>query len=267
MIVIAEKINATRNEIRAIIEERRSEELVALARSQAAAGATYIDVNVGTGRGSADDEIEAMKWAVSAIRKALDQPICVDSADPAVLAAGLSALDGAQAMINSTKADETSLAAILPLAAEHRAPVVALAMDDKGIPETVDGRLSACRVIAEKARTLDIPEEHLFFDPLVLPISADDRQGKITLDTLAAVKEAFPGARTTMGLSNVSYGLPGRTALNAAFLQMAVYVGLDAVIMDPLEAVMMDGLRAAEALVGKDRHFRRYTRAFRKKAA
>ena len=267
MIVIAEKINATRKKIRAIIEERRTEDLVSIAQAQADAGAGYIDVNVGTGRGTAADEIDAIKWAVASIRDAVEKPICVDSADPAVLEAGLSALGGVHAMINSTKADEKSLAAILPLAAAYDAPVVALAMDDKGIPESVDGRLAACRIIAEKAEKGGIPAEHLFFDPLVMPISADARQGKVTLDTLAAIKDSFPGARTTMGLSNVSYGLPGRASLNAAFLQMAIYAGLDAVIMDPLEEVMMDALRSAEALVGRDRHFRRYTRAFRKKSA
>lgn len=108
--------------------------------------------------------------------------------------------------------------------------------------------------------------ENIFFDPLVLPISTDARQGLVTLDTLAAVKKEFTGARSTMGLSNVSYGLPGRPALNAAFLHMAVYTGLDAVIMDPLNEVMMDAVRAGEALAGKDRHFRKYTRAFRKMA-
>ncbi len=267
MIVIAEKINATRKEIRAIIEERRTDDLISLAASQAAAGGSYIDVNVGTGRGTAADEIEAMKWAVSSILTAVDKPICVDSADPEVLAAGLSAADSAGAMINSAKADEKSLGTILPLAAEYGVPVVALAMDDKGIPETVEGRLSACRVLAEKAEAYGIPAENLFFDPLVLPVSADDRQGRVTLDTLAAIKENFPGSRTTMGLSNVSYGLPGRSALNAAFLQMAVYAGLDTVITDPLDKTMMDAVRTAEALVGKDRHFRRYTRAFRKSAA
>ena len=265
MIIIGEKINATRKSVRSIIQERHEKALASLAKDQAEAGASYIDVNVGTGRGSAADEIEAMKWAVAVVCSAVDKPLCIDSADPPVLEAGLSAVEGRSAMINSTKADEKSLGDILPLAAGYGVPVVALAMDDKGIPETVDGRLTACRMIVEKAREKEIPMGNLFFDPLVLPISTDARQGRVTLDTLAAVKEAFPEARTTMGLSNVSYGLPGRSALNAAFLQMAVYAGLDAVIMDPLDEVMMDAVRSGEALVGKDRHFRKYTRAYRKK--
>jgi 5-methyltetrahydrofolate--homocysteine methyltransferase len=99
---------------------------------------------------------------------------------------------------------------------------------------------------------------------LVLPVSTDARQGKVTLDTLAAIKQTFPGARTTMGLSNISFGLPGRALLNAAFLQMAIYAGLDAAIMDPLNEGMMRAARTGDALMGKDRHFRKYSRAFRK---
>jgi 5-methyltetrahydrofolate--homocysteine methyltransferase len=266
MMIIGEKINATRKSVRAIVEERQEDALAALAQDQAGAGTSYIDVNVGTGRGSAADEIDAMKWAVAVVCGAVDKPLCIDSADPPVLEAGLSALNGRPAMINSTKADDKSLGDILPLAAQYQVPVVALAMDDKGIPETAEGRLAACRTIADRAEADRIPLEHVYFDPLVLPISTDAHQGRVTLDTLAAIKENFPGARTTMGLSNISYGLPGRSVLNAAFLHMAAYAGLDAVIMDPLDEVMMDAVRSGEALMGKDRHFRKYTRAFRKKA-
>jgi 5-methyltetrahydrofolate corrinoid/iron sulfur protein methyltransferase len=99
----------------------------------------------------------------------------------------------------------------------------------------------------------------------VLPVSTDIRQGCVTLDTLAAVKKEFPAAKTVMGLSNVSYGLPERARLNIAFLHMAVFAGLDAAIMDPLDRDLTAAVRAAEALVGKDRHCRRYTRAFRNK--
>jgi 5-methyltetrahydrofolate--homocysteine methyltransferase len=169
-------------------------------------------------------------------------------------------------MINSTKADVKYLSSVLPLASRFNAPVVALAMDDKGIPETVSGRLKACRMIAEGCQEYKVPISSVFFDPLVLPVSTDARQGKVTLDTIAAIKADFPDARTVMGLSNVSFGLPGRALLNAAFLQMALYAGLDAAIMDPLNAEMMTAARTGEALMGKDRHFRKYSRSFRKQS-
>lgn len=267
MIVIGEKINATRSAVKPIIQQRLTEELVDLAQKQASAGATYIDVNIGTGQGTRDDEIEAMKWAVTTLCEAVDKPLCVDSADPTVLEAGLQAMGERQGMINSTKAETKYLEAVLPLAARFKAPVVALAMDDKGIPETVEGRIAACRMIAKACEEYSVPIDNVFFDPLVLPVSTDGKQGKVTLDTLRTIKETFPGARTTMGLSNISFGLPGRPTLNAAFLHMAIFAGLDSAIMDPMNETMMAAARAGEALMGKDRHFRRYSRAFRKKAS
>ncbi len=264
MIVIGEKINATRSQVRGIIEERKTDELVELAQIQAAAGATVIDVNVGTGTGTQDDEIKAMHWAVDVLCQEVDKPLCVDSADPDVLEAGLAAMNGRKSMINSIKADDHFLQAVLPLVAKYQVPVVALAMDDKGIPKTVEGRINACRTIASACLDFKVPTEHLYFDPLVLPVSADATQGKVTLDTLVAIKQTFPEASTTMGLSNISFGLPDRANLNAAFMQMAIFAGLDSAIMDPSNTIMMAAVRTAEALMGKDRHFRRYTRALRK---
>lgn len=265
MIVIGEKINATRTAVRDIVEQRQADRLLDLARLQAMAGAAYIDVNIGTGKGTRQDEIDAMQWAVTTLLPTIEQPLCIDSADPEVLEAGLEAMAGRPAMINSTKADAKSLTTVMPLAARFKTPVVALAMDDKGIPETVEGRLKACRRIEEGCREYGLPMESVYFDPLVLPVSTDNRQGAVTLDTLAAIKKTFPGARTVMGLSNISFGLPGRALLNAAFLHMAIYAGLDAAIMDPLKEDMMQAARTGVALMGKDRHFRKYARAFRNK--
>jgi 5-methyltetrahydrofolate--homocysteine methyltransferase len=104
----------------------------------------------------------------------------------------------------------------------------------------------------------------LYFDPLVIPVSTDIKQGLVTLATLAEIKKQLPGAKTVMGLSNVSYGLPGRTSLNTAFLHMAVYAGLDAAIMDPLDQPLMRAVKTADVLVGNDRHCRRYMKAFRR---
>lgn len=263
MIIIGEKINATRKAVKPMILERREAELIDLARQQADAGAAYIDINVGTGTGGQEDEVEAIRWAVTTVKAAVAKPICVDSADPRVLAAGLAACDGHDAMINSVKADPDYLAEVLPIAARHEVPVICLAMDLEGIPKDAAGRLAACQTIADAAGAHGVPEAHLFFDPLVLPIAADATQAKVTLDTLAAVKDRFPAAKTVMGLSNVSYGLPVRPQLNAAFLAMALYAGLDAAIMDPMDPTMRAAALTGTALMGRDRHFRKYSRAFR----
>jgi len=265
MIIVGEKINATIPVVNRMIQNRDDQNLTALAQKQADAGADYIDVNVAIGVGSRDDEISAMKWAVENIQRSVRAPLCFDSADRAVLETALDMNGDKPAMINSVKAEDDNLKKIMPLAVHHNTALIALAMDEHGIPKTVKDRLSACEKIATACQKHGFPLDNLFLDPLVLPVSTDIRQGRVTLDTLTRIKETFPGARTVMGLSNVSYGLPNRAGLNSAFLHMAIFAGLDAAIMDPLDQQMIGAVRIAEVLAGKDRHCRRYTRTFRKK--
>ena len=263
MILIAEKINATLPAAKKIILERDAQALVDLAQRQASAGASYLDVNVGTGQGTSSDEAQAMAWAVETIQQEVDTPLCIDSADPQVLEAGLQARLGRPALINSVKAEANILDQIVPLAVEHQAPLVGLAMDDSGIPKTVHDRLRACDQIMEACDQHGLTQDQLYLDPLVMPVSTDNRQGLVTLETVRAIKERLPQAKTVMGLSNISFMLPGRAQLNAAFLHMAVAAGLEAVIGDPLDPALMSAIRCAEVLVGRDRHCRRYTRAMR----
>ena len=263
MVIIGEKINATLESIKNIILNRDSKHLIELTENQVRAGANFIDVNVGTGVGSQADEVEAMQWAIETIREAVDIPICIDSVDPVVLETGLKILSGESFMINSTNAEPESLDRVLPLTAEYDASIIALTMDEKGIPDTVDGRLQACEKILASCERNGVPFHHVYIDPLVLPISTDIKSGKTTLYTLKTIKETFPGVKTVTGLSNVSYGLPARRKLNAAFLHMCIYTGLDAAIIDPLDEDLMAAVRTGEVLAGKDRHCRRYTRHFR----
>jgi len=265
MIIIGEKINASIPAVKTIIQKRDDNKLIELTQKQAAAGSGYIDVNVGTGEGSREDEISAMQWAIEIIQNEIDTPLCIDSADPRLLEAALEVRNGRPSMINSTKAEDDNLKEIIPLAVRHNTSLIALTMDENGIPKTVKDRLSACEKIVEACQKFRLPLINLFFDPLVLPVSTDIQQGQVTLGTLTAIKEKFPEAQTVMGLSNISYGLPNRAGLNSAFLHMAIFAGLNAAIMDPLDHQMMAAVKTAEVLVGKDRHCRRYTRAFRKK--
>jgi 5-methyltetrahydrofolate--homocysteine methyltransferase len=263
VIVIGEKINATLANIKSIVKNQDSRGLIELAKIQADAGANFIDVNVGTGVGSREDEIASMKWAVETIQEEIDLPLCIDSADSEVLEAGLAARKGKQSLINSTKSEENNLAQIVPLADQYQTPIIGLAMSEKGIPKTVEERINACENIALACERHGVPIENVYFDPLVLPVSTDINQGLVTLCTIAEIKKRFSAAKTVMGLSNVSYGLPQRSILNAAFLHMAIYAGLDAAIMDPLDQDLMKAVRVAEVLTGKDRHCRKYTRYFR----
>ena len=263
MILIGEKINATLPSIRAMIQNRDGKAIAGLAKQQAEAGIGFIDVNVGTGVGSQQEEIQSMEWAVETIQSEVEVPLSIDSSDPAVLEAGLNKGNGEPSMINSTKAEQESLEKIVPLASAYNSPLVALAMDESGIPKTVQDRLHACAKIAQACERWGVPMEHVFFDPLVMPIGTDIAQGLVTLQTVSEIKKEFPEANTVLGLSNISYGLPARNRLNAAFLHMAIYAGVDAAIVDPLNNDIMGEVRTAEVLVGKDRHCRRYTRTFR----
>jgi 5-methyltetrahydrofolate--homocysteine methyltransferase len=263
MVIIGEQINASIPTVKSIIQNRDQEKLSALAETQYKAGADFIDVNVGTGSGSGKDEIAAMQWAVETIQQQLDIRLCIDSADAKVLRAGLEYHKGDTCMINSTKGEQKSMETLIPLAVKHQAHLVALPMDEKGIPSTVEDRLKVCEKIVKRSEQHGLPNNNLLFDPLVLPIATDNKQGTITLNTLSAIKKHFPLVKTIMGLSNISYGLPQRKRLNADFLSMAVYVGLDAVVLNPQDTELINTLRAALALVGKDRHCRRYIRACR----
>ena len=265
MIIIGEKINASIPAVKTIIQNQDNKQLIGLAQKQDVAGSAYIDINVGTGEGSRDDEIVSMQWAIETIQNEIDTPLCIDSADPILLEAALDIRDGKTSLINSTKAEDDNLKEIIPLAVRHNASLIALAMDEHGIPKTVQDRLNACEKIAEACHRYGLSLDKVFFDPLVLPVSTDIQQGRVTLDTLAEIKKEFSTSKSVMGLSNVSFGLPDRVGLNAAFLHMAISAGLDAAIMDPLDQQMMAAVRTAEVLVGKDRHCRRYTRAFREK--
>jgi 5-methyltetrahydrofolate corrinoid/iron sulfur protein methyltransferase len=264
MIIIGEKINATLPFVKSIILNRETERLIDLAKRQAESGANFIDVNVGTGVGSLEDEIESIRWAVQGIQEQIDTPLCIDSADPKVMETGLNMLDNTPAMINSAKAEKSHLDAIVPLAAQHDSFLIALAMDESGIPKTVEGRLRCCDTILGACEKYGVSIQNLYIDPLVMPISTDINSGMVTLKSLTAIKEKFPGARTVTGLSNVSYGLPERGRLNVAYLHMCISAGLDAAIIDPLDPALMAAVKTGEVLAGKDRHCRRYTRAFRK---
>ena len=263
MIIIGEKINATLAPVKPVIQNRDTSNLLALAKEQVAAGANFIDVNVGTGVGSQADEAEAMKWAVSAIQAEVDTPLCLDSADPVVLEAGLAAISQPACMINSTNGEKDSLAEIVPLAAKYSTSLVALTMDEAGIPKTVDDRLRAGAKIVAACEKYGVPLNQVFFDPLVMPISTDIKYGLVTLKTMSALKEHYPEAKTVVGLSNISYGLPARSRINVAFMHMCIAAGLDAAIFDPLDKELMGAVTTGEVLVGRDRHCRRYTRAFR----
>jgi len=265
MLVIGEKINASNRSVGEAIARRDSDFVANLARVQDDAGADFIDVNAGAGKGTSHNETATIEWLVEAVQAATDKPLTIDSESPDVIEAALRKYRGEKPMINSVTAEKSSLESIGSLAARHQASVVALAMGEESMPETVEKRLAACETIMTHLTQLGMPAEQIFFDPLVLPVSVDANQGLVTLKTLGQIKSRYPQAKTVMGLSNISYGLPERKLINRSFLLMAAYAGLDAVILDPLDAKMMSAIQVADMLTGKDTS-RGYLRAHRRGA-
>jgi cobalamin-dependent methionine synthase I len=262
MFIIGEKINATSKRVAEAISRRDTLFLQELARQQVDAGAHYLDVNAGRGQGS-EQEVEDLNWVIDVVQAATDVPLAIDSSDAKAIKAALTHYRGNAAIINSVYAEEGMLAELLPLALEHQANVIALAMDDNSIPKDVDGRLRACDRILERAVAYGVPLERIFLDPLVLPLSVDSEQGMVTLRTLEQIKTRWHQVKTTLGLSNASYGLPVRGVVNQTLLLMAMYMGLDSVILDPLDARLMTNIKAAQVVLGRDPLCRGYLKAYR----
>lgn len=264
MIIIAERINATRKRIRKAIQARDEAHIRREIVTQDQAGGDYIDLNAGTG-GGPEQEAEDLKWLVDLALDSTEKKLALDSADGEALKAAATHVGGRRAwMLNSIKGDAKSLDAMLPLAAEHAVPFVALAMDENGISKDAQGRVKVCRRIHEAAVEASIQENNIFFDPLVMPVSADQSAGAVTLEALRLIKDSFPECRTVMGLSNVSHGLPLRSDINLAFLTAALSVGLDSAICDPTDPGIRKTVLLGELVAGRDRYCRRFTRAVRK---
>jgi 5-methyltetrahydrofolate--homocysteine methyltransferase len=257
--VIGERINPTGRKV--LTSQLHRGEMAMVQRdalAQVQAGAALLDVNVGL---PGADQRALMVAAVRAIQSVTDVPLCLDSADPAVLEAGLEAYDGL-ALVNSVTGEEQALSTILPVVLRHGAAVIALPMDDEGIPETAEGRLLVAERILARAISIGIPRERLLIDPLTMAVGADAAAARVTLDTIRLMSERL-GANIALGVSNVSHGLPARPALNATFVAMAIALGATCPIVNPLDVHMMDAVRAANLCLGHDPWAAGWIRAYR----
>jgi 5-methyltetrahydrofolate--homocysteine methyltransferase len=259
MRIIGEKINGTRQSVAQAIEERNAAFIRDLAVKQAEAGAAWLDVNAGTHPSREPDDLI---WLIETIQPVVGVPLCLDSANPQALAAAIQVVERTP-MINSISGERGRLEGILPLVAEHGCPVVALAMGDTGIPETCERRMEVVRKVMEAARASGVPDENVYIDPLAMTLATHTDSALITLDTMRAIRREFPDGHLTMGLSNISFGLPARSYINRAFLTLALAAGLDCAILDPLDREMKATLVAAELVLGHDRRCLNYTRAYR----
>jgi len=260
MLVIGERINATRSRIAHAVRARDATVLAREAHVQTEAGADFIDVNVGCDPAR---EGEHLEWALPIVLENTHLPLCLDSPNPEVLQRGLRLVERRPVMINSVTAEPAKLEAVLPLAARSGALLVALTMDERGLPETADRRVEIAAHIIGAAREAGIGAERVYVDPCVQPVGTSAGQGMEVISAVFRIMQAFPGVHTTCGLSNVSFGLPNRALLNRVFLGCLIVAGLDSVIVDPTAEGIMETIRAAEALAGRDEFCMRYIRAMR----
>src|SRR5881398_371887 len=262
-VIIGERINPTgRKVLAAEMKDGVMDRVRTDAEAQAAAGAQMLDVNAGI---PAVDEPALLGAAIRAVMQVTDVPICIDSSIIEALEAGLSAYEG-KALVNSVTAEEDRMARILPLVKKHGAAVIGMANDETGISMVPAERLELARRIVERAVDHGIPREDVIIDPIAMTVAADPTAGRITLETMRLIRDEL-GNNMTCGASNVSFGLPDRPTVNAAFLPVAMYAGLTCAITNPLVPEVRKGVLASDLLLGHDEYAMSWIRAHRAELA
>ena len=261
--IIGERINPTgRKNLAAEMAVGDLARVGSDAVAQVDAGASVLDVNAGI---PMVDEPALLAEIVRLVQSVTDVPLCIDSSVVEALSRGLEACEG-KALVNSVTGEDARLEAILPLVREHGAAVIGLTMDEQGIPDTPARRLDVARKILGQAEDHGIPAADVLIDPLVLPVAATPTAGRTVLETLRLVKDEL-GVNTICGASNISFGLPGRPAVNSAFLSMVVAAGITAVIANPLDEQSRAGILTGDVLMGNDEHCMNWITAYRRSAS
>lgn len=258
-VIIGERINPTgRKKLAEEMDAGDFSRVKSDALAQVEAGAHVLDVNAGV---PGKDEPALMRRAVETIMEVVDVPLCFDSANPAALEAALSIYSG-KALINSTTAEAEAMERVLPLAKKYGAAVIALCSDERGPVLDPQVRLEIARKVVARAEDYGLPRSDLLFDPLVMTVATDSSAGRITLDTIDLLRREL-GVNFTGGASNVSFGLPDRPSLNAAFMGMAIARGLNSAITNPLEPAVTATILGANLIMGHDEYGAEWIKAFR----
>lgn len=253
--VIGERINPTgRKKLAAELEAGDFSTVEKDALEQVACGAMVLDVNAGVVYNSNPDPNETepplMRQMIELVQGLVEVPLVIDSSVPGALEAGLEVAEG-RPLVNSVTGEEERLEAILPLVKKYNVPVVAISNDDTGISEDPDVRFDVAKKIVERAADHGIPAHDIVVDPLVMPIGAMATAGQQVFALVRRLREEL-GVNTTCGASNVSFGLPNRHGLGAAFLPMAITAGMTSAIMNPIRPQEMEAIRAANLLMNND---------------
>ena len=260
MIIIGEKINGSIPSVAKAVAGRDAAAIRDLALRQAEYGADYLDVCAGV---KPEAEREALAWLIGVVQEAVDLPLCIDSTDCEVIL-DMIPLARRPGLVNSVSGEQGKCELLLPKIADTPWKVVALTCDSSGISTDPGVKFRIAVSIMEKASALGISEDRMFIDPLVTALSTTGDALASFIDTMGLIKARYPEVHITSGLSNISYGMPYRKAVNQQFLGLTMAAGMDSAIMDPTSADMRAALYASEAILGRDRLCRRYLQAYRK---
>ncbi len=259
MLIVGEKINATRKRIGQACQEGNAELIVQTVKDQAQARADCIDVNAGL----VGKEVETMQWLLELVQQTTELPIMLDSSDPEAMKKGLQ-LAKTKPIVNSISMEKDRLESFTPLIAEHDCSVVGLCVSDAGMPSGVDDRLATADALIEHLTSKCGKKlEEIYLDLAVFPVSAQPAAPMDMAIAIEKIMTKYPGLHTIAGLSNVSFGLPERRLLNLSFLTILISRGLDAAICDPNTAGLHAAIAAAELLSNKDEFAMNYITAHR----
>ena len=260
--VIGERINPTgRKLLAAEMAQGDFSRVESDARAQVAAGATMLDVNAGI---PLADEPRILAESIQLVQSITDVPLSIDSSIVEALEAGLAVYQG-KALVNSVTGEEERLEVVLPLVKKYGAAVVAISNDETGISEDPDVRFDVAKKIVERAQDFGISPADVVVDPLIMPVGAINLAGASAFRLIRRLREEL-GVNTTCGASNISFGLPNRHGLNAAFLSMAIGAGMTSAIMNPMHDEEMTAIYGANVMMGHDPECRRWIKKFREPA-
>lgn len=262
-VIIGERINPTgRKKFQELLRAGDLSTIAVDVESQIKGGADMLDVNMGV---PLTDEPALLSAAIKMIQGMTDMPICIDSSVIEALQAGLEAYEG-KALVNSMTGEDDRMELILPLIKKHNAAIIALPNDEIGIPATAAERIVITEKIIRAVEKHGISLDNLVIDPLAMTVGADPDAVKITLETIHLIREKW-GLNMTLGASNISFGLPNRHALNAAFLPAAMSHGLTCAVMDARTPAINEAVRAADLLLGMDQWGANWITRFRAQEA
>jgi len=257
--VVGERINTSRKNVQEAVINKDDTYIENDVTKQQAAGAAFIDVNAGARIGY---EKADMEWLLTVIQEVVTIPLCLDSPDPKVLEMAYGMVKD-RPMINSISLEKERYDAMVPFLKEKDCSVVALCMDDSGMPKSAQDVIDRAERLVKGLEGIGVRRELIYIDPLIQPISIDTTKGIMAMDAVRGIMSKFPGVHTICGLSNISYGLPQRRIINRTFLTLLMCAGLDTAIIDPIDDKIMGVLKTTEMLMGNDEYCSSYLKGVR----